>query len=428
MVEFSLRFKVPDNLSKKDAQRIFYWPPGGHGSFLTDLTPRLAALGPVAALNADFARLAVLVYAADRSVRRAKGSVNWTSRDLTIAVPVSDASAWTGVLGRITFALGFLSGDNWTVKFTQEPIPKESAAKNLYPSAEKVVLLSGGADSAAGALRARSEAGDHVLVSHFGGNGIGAGQRHIASEIQRLLPAGSAQQHLQVGFRRRRAQPNGLMFENENSTRTRSLLFLALGLAVASINKVSLWIPENGFASLNPPMGADQFGSISTKTTHPWFLHELEQILTTVGAQGAITNPFAAMTKGEIFSWVGETLGESDASAFLSATESCGFTNKRFWAVERSHHCGTCFGCLLRRASFAAAGIADTSTYAVDNPPSQRAAQVLEMNSLLPSIRAHVARGIRVTDIAAMRLPPGYSPSAALDLCTRGAAELSNLA
>lgn len=427
MNEFGLRFKVPDNLSEKDAKRFFYWPSSGQGSFQTDLTPRLAALGPVAALNVDFARLAVLVYAADRSVIRAKGSVNWTARDLTITVPVSDPDAWTSVLERITFALGFLSGDNWTVNFTRGVVPKETATKNQNPSAEKVVLLSGGADSAAGALLARSEAGDHVLFSHFGGNGIGPGQRHIAGEIQRLLPDGSAQQHVQVGFWRRQAQPNGTAFKSENSTRTRSLLFLALGLAVASINGVPLWIPENGFASLNPPMGADQFGSISTKTTHPWFLHELEEILTAVEAQGTIINPFAAMTKGEMFRWVGDILGASDASVFLSATESCGFTNKRFWGVGRFDHCGTCFGCLLRRASFAAAGITDTSTYAVDNPPSQRAAAVLQMNSLLPSIRAYVARGIRVTDIAAMRLPSGFSPSAALDLCTRGAAELEGL-
>ena len=72
MNEFGLRFKVPDNLSEQAAQRFFYWPSSGQGSFQTDLTPRLAALGPVAALNADFARLAVLVYAADRSVIRPK--------------------------------------------------------------------------------------------------------------------------------------------------------------------------------------------------------------------------------------------------------------------------------------------------------------------------------------------------------------------
>lgn len=426
MNEFGLRFKVPAGLSEKEARRFFYWPAAGQGSFMTDLTPRLLTLGPVSPLNADFARLAILVYAADRSVLRAKGTVNWTARDLAITVPVSDPGAWDTVRDRIAVALGFLSGDSWTIKFTKG-VPAEKATENPYPGAQKVVLLSGGADSATGALLARSQGDEHVLVSHYGGNGIGPVQRRIAGEIRRLLPAGSAQQHVQVSFLRQQAQPDGTKFKSENSTRTRSLLFLSLGLAVASMNQVPLWIPENGFASLNPPMGADQFGSISTKTTHPWFLNEIEQILTALGAQGTIINPFSAMTKGEMFRWVGDTLGNPDASAFLSATDSCGFTNKRFWKVGRSQHCGTCFGCLLRRASFKAAGIADTSSYAIDSPPTQRAADVLQGNSLLPSIQAYVARGVRIPDIAAMRLPANLSPSEALDLCARASAELKSL-
>ncbi len=427
MAEFGLKFRVPEHLSEKDAVRHFYWPPGGQGSFLTDLTPRLGSLGPVAALNADLVRLAVLVYAADRSVPRARGNVNWTARDFAISVPVSDPDRWTSLRDRIGFALGFLSGDTWTVSFVRAQVPRENAPTSTLPAVEMVVLLSGGADSAAGSLLARTQTLSHVLFSHYGGNGIGDGQRRIASEIRRLVPAGSDQEHVQVGFRRRRTQPNGVEFRNENSTRTRSLLFLALGLAVASVNRVPLWIPENGFASLNPPMGADQFGSVSTKTTNPWFLSELAQILDSIGVHGEIHNPFAGTTKGEMFRWVADTIGEPAAAEFLSATESCGFTNRRFLGVARSHHCGTCFGCLLRRASFMAAGLQDKSIYAVQNPPSEHAASVLRANSVLPSIEAFVARGVRVSDIASMRLPSGYRPSEALDLCVRGATELGGL-
>ena len=85
------------------------------------------------------------------------------------------------------------------------------------------------------------------------------------------------------------------------------------------------------------------------------------------------------------------------------------------------------FGCLMRRASFTAAKLTDHSTYAVDNPPNPRAAEVLNSASLLPSIRGFVARGIRVADVAAMRLPAGYTPGMARDLCERGTAELSVL-
>lgn len=375
-------------------------------------------------LNADFARIAIMVYAADRSVVRAAGTVNWTVRDFTLTIPVSNPDMWTTVHDRLTRMLAFLSGDAWNIQFTKAPIPKETAAANQYPTAERVVLLSGGADSAAGAFLARCLPEDHVLLSHYGGNGVGPSQRRVASAITELLPNGSGQQHCQIGFARMQRQPNGTPFKNENSTRTRSLMFLAFGLAVASVNAVPLWIPENGFASLNPAMGADQFGSISTRTTHPWFLAEVEAILTAVGAQGRIENPFSRQTKGEMFADVSERLGADAAGVFLSNTDSCGFTNRRFLGAKKSHHCGTCFGCLLRRASFKAAGLTDHSTYVVDSPPHARAAEVLKANSLLPSIRTFVGRGVTTSDIAAIRLPQGYSPSAARDLCIRGIDEL----
>jgi hypothetical protein len=81
--------------------------------------------------------------------------------------------------------------------------------------------------------------------------------------------------HQQIHFSRHTTQFDGTVFRDETSTRTRSFLFLAFGLAIASIEGSSLWIPENGFASLNLPLTADQRGSLSTRTTHPLFLEQL---------------------------------------------------------------------------------------------------------------------------------------------------------
>lgn len=81
----------------------------------------------------------------------------------------------------------------------------------------------------------------------------------------------------------------------------------------------------------------------------------------------------------------------------------------------------------MRRASFAAAGIKDRSSYADDAPPNDRAANALVKRTLMPSLEAVVARGISLIDIAAIRLPEGYSPGAAYDLCQRGVGELSEL-
>lgn len=428
MAQFDLRFQVPATVTSEVAEQTLYWPPSGPGSFNTPFGPRLGALGAVLPGNLDLFRLAAMVYAADRSVPRQVGQVNWTRRSFTLTVPVGDPEPWTAVADELQGLLDFLSGDAWQLTFRRARIPREQAAADPYPDAQRVVLMSGGADSATGAFKARSQPGPHILVSHVGATSISPIQKDVAERIRNLLPTGSPQHHRQVLFTRSKIQPGGYRFRNEKSTRTRSFLFLALGLAVASIKQLPLWIPENGFASLNPPLGPDQLGSLSTRTTHPWFLSELSRLATQAGAWADITNPFTTMTKGEMFRWVADELGDDDAaSSMLSATNSCAYTSRRWLGVKATDHCGTCFGCLVRRASFAAAGLEDKSTYFSDSPPTDAAKQQLARASLLPSIRGFVARGVRVGDVAAMRLPDGYAPSAARDLCIRGAKELELL-
>ncbi len=428
MAEFDLRFQVPKNITDDAASSTLYWPVNGTGSFNTPLGPRLGRLGAVRPANADLFRLAAMVYAADRSVRRQSGRVNWTRRSFDMTVPVADADAWNAIAGEFGALLEFLSGDEWHLTFRRTRLPKETVQTNPYPEAQRVVLLSGGADSGTGAFLARTRSEPHVLVSHIGATSISPVQQEVAERIRDLLPDGSAQDHCQVTFTRSQVQPGGYRFKNETSTRTRSFLFLALGLSVASVNDVPLWIPENGFASLNPPLGPDQLGSLSTRTTHPWFLTELSRLAQEAGAVAAIHNPFATQTKGEMFRWLADEVGDDKvAGAFLSATNSCAHTNRRWLGVKAKDHCGTCFGCLVRRASFAAAGLPDTSTYVADKWPSEQVKERLTNASILPSIQGFVARGIRVSDIAAMRLPDGYSASQARDLCLRGASELAAL-
>lgn len=427
MEQFDLRFQVPSAVTRKAAGNNFYWPAGGTGTFNTSLGPRLGKLGPVRRENVELFRLAAMVYAADRSVPRRVGKVNWTRREISLIVPVHDPEPWNAIVTELQDLLGFLSGDSWGLRFRTSRVPREDVTPNSYPDVQRVVLMSGGADSAAGALLARTRPEQHLLVSHVGATSISPIQRDIAGRIRELYPDDAIQHHEQVVFTRRKEQPGGHRFRNENSTRTRSFLFLALGLAFASVNEVELWIPENGFASLNPPLGPDQLGSLSTRTTHPWFLAELSRLVGLAGGWGTLSNPFATHTKGEMFRWLADEIGDESASELLSATNSCAFTNRRWLGVSATDHCGTCFGCLVRRASFAASHLADRSNYVIDAPPNDSAKTQLEKASVLPSIRGFVARGVRVSDIAAMRLPHGYSAGDARDLCIRGAHELETL-
>ncbi|TCB87731.1 hypothetical protein E0H26_28890 [Micromonospora zingiberis] len=428
MAEFRLKFQVPQAVTRDVAERTFFWPNEGKGTFRTQLGPRLGGLGPVRPANIELFRLAAMVYAADRSVPRQVGQANWSKRNITLTVPVRDPNPWNAIAMELEGLLAFLSGDSWQLTFRGARIPREAVAGNRYPEARRVVLMSGGADSAIGAFLARTRPQEHLLVSHVGATSISPIQKEVAERIRHLRPDRAMQHHLQLIFTRRRTQPGGYKLRNENSTRTRSFLFLALGLALASINETELWIPENGFASLNPPLGPDQLGSLSTRTTHPWFLKEFSRLAQQAGAWANLLNPFAAETKGEMFRWLADQVGDAAASELLSATNSCAFTNRRWLGVSATDHCGTCFGCLVRRASFTAAGLIDKSIYIIDSPPTDSVKSQLERSSILPSIKGFVARGIRVSDIASMRLPSGYTASAARDLCLRGSRELGLLA
>jgi 7-cyano-7-deazaguanine synthase in queuosine biosynthesis len=422
---YTLRIARPEQLTAAESRSAFFWLPGGGDSFIRTHGPGLGGLGPVAPLNRDLVRLAVTAYAADRSTPRAGRGSNWSSRELELTIPVSDPSRWTPVGDRLAALLGFLSGDSWTLHFTQEEAIAERIANTPTP-VSRVVLLSGGADSAVGALLSRHELGGeaHALVSHFSSDYLPSIQRAIASEIATLI-AGPDQQHEVIHLTRRSAQASGPRFANEYSTRSRSLLFIALGLAVASIHRVTLWIPENGFASLNPPLGADRRGSLSTRTTHPFFLDGLRTILADVGAHGDVTNPLQGQSKGEIFALAAKLAGPDNASRLLSQTLSCAHTGHKTHGYSIKVGCGVCFGCLVRRAAFAAAGLVDRSAYLPRSEP--RLARYLADKSAERAVQLFVARGIRATDIAAMSLPSGSSTRDALQVCERAIGELGLL-
>ena len=435
MAHYSMRFQIPGSPAVGLAQSRFFWVRDStRDSFVATLLPRhealgprLGALGPVAEPNVDLVRLAVMVYAADRSTHRKVGATNWSRRDLSIEVPVSDPSRWDPLTVQLQALLSFLSGDTWTLSFRKGRPPKEQTRDNRFAGTKRVVLLSGGADSAVGTLLSRHDLGEaqHVLVSHVGLTSLAPVQVNIAQRIENLLP-GPPQVHQQIHFCRHTTQFDGTRFRDETSTRTRSFLFLAFGLAIASMERLPLWIPENGFASLNLPLTADQRGSLSTRTTHPLFLQQLAALATAAGAHAAIENPLEGLTKGEMFAHVAGLVGTDAASDFLSATYSCGHTGHRSFKISPLQHCGVCFGCLLRRASFLSAHVKDRTEY-LSSRTADRPDAYLRSKSMEPSLHAFLARGLRPSDLASLTLPTGYTTAGARGICQRAIAELELL-
>lgn len=407
---------------------VFLWTRIGRTSFIGGIDPHLAELGVVNPLNVDLVRIALAVLAADRSVLREGGGSSWNAREFELTVEVGDPDAWVSHNEQLASMVGFLSGDRWTFSFTQAPAAVEIGLPIDEQRHDRTVLVSGGADSAAGALLSAIELGrDHSqsLVSQYSSTATSPIQQGVVRMIAELAP-GIRQVHRQFHLHRRSKRLDGSSFRSETSTRSRSLLFLALGLAVAERAGSALWIAENGFASLNPPLGPDRRGSLSTHTTHPRFLCELSALMQSVGGHGLIENPFEALTKGEMFRRVADAVGVDTASTYLCNTNSCSHTDARYRGAPACSSCGVCFGCLVRRAAFIAAGVPDATTYLVDDPGG-RYNTFVQQKSIVEPLRDFIDRGIRARDVMAMSLPEGYAAQDAFALSQRGVEELRGL-
>lgn len=428
MFEYRLSVLPPPNPLPPEASTTFYW----HGAvstpyFRANVGPLLGEYGEVHSRNIDLVRIAAGVLAADRSATRSGRLSSWNQREISLIVDVLAAGPWNTVKQDLERLLGFLTGDVWTLTFRRERgAPEQLGVVGV--DAKRVVLLSGGADSGVGALmsaRALAAKGEkQLLVSHWSSTNLAPLQGRLAQEIERLAP-GTTADHLKVHLARGRHAPTGTAYGRENSTRSRSLLFIALGLAVASVNRVPLQLPENGYASINPPLSRSRRGSLSTKTTHPKFLQDLVSILDRVGAHSAVTNPYAMATKGEMFRDLALEVGDGTAGTFLSLTSSCSHTGARTYGISPSVACGVCFGCVLRRASFAASRLSDDTTYL--SPEDVRQAAWIESKTVIPAMRDFLREPVDEMSLARLRVPASIPLADVTALVERGRAELRSL-
>jgi hypothetical protein len=90
----------------------------------------------------------------------------------------------------------------------------------------------------------------------------------------------------------------------EPSLRSRSVVFLALGLyaAIESGGEIPLLAPENGLIALNLPLTLSRVGSCSTRTMHPFYLNSFREVVAGLGIENKITNPLELKTKADCVS------------------------------------------------------------------------------------------------------------------------------
>jgi hypothetical protein len=403
------------------SRRDFLWRPrSDESSMRTTIGPRLEELGPVSDPYVDFVRLAALVYLVDRTTPRNRGF----ERVLDLTIPVFDPETWSAHSGALSEHLRLLSSDDWTLRFVQARNPRKRDPVAAHDR-DLVLLFSGGADSLSGALVAHEEGKAPLLASHWDFSLIGGVQKRLIDELEQFRSERPSTVRVRLG-RRSNQIGSGKRFQTEGSSRSRSLLFLALGLAVASINGSTLWMAENGFASLNVPLTGERRAALSTRTTHPGFLESLGITLEQIGLSVPLSNPFEQQTKGEVYGQVAGAIGAGDASRLLSASHSCAKPD-RGPGFSADTHCGVCFGCLVRRAAFQASGLSDQTVYIEEElrgRPERDERLGRDWRATYESVRARVARGVEVADIIALGLPEDYDLEEALRVAQTGVAEL----
>jgi hypothetical protein len=404
----------------------FLWSEvGERGSFRTSVGPTGGELGTTSRSAIDLLRLAIAVYLVDRTTPRPR---EW-SRPLGLTVPVSDPGFWNARSGAISGLLDYLTGDGWDVTFRRGPaIRLTRAAAARRSNHDLVVLFSGGMDSFAGAARATRSAQRPLLVGHWNWSAV----RAIQSTAHRSLCdlTGSEPDFRPVLVGRLSRQIDGSQFGEERSSRSRSLLFLGLGVATATgTHARELWVPENGWTSLNVPLDGSRRGSLSTRTTHPGFLQEFNGLLADLGLEIQIHNPWEDRTKGDVVAWVASEWGSEAASVAFAGTYSCARSDMRFLGFPPDAHCGVCHACLVRRGAFLAADVPDATPYVevmLRGDVARRASFMRSRGRDLAAVGAALARGgFSLADIIALDLPVRMHPAEALDLANRGLRELA---
>lgn len=308
----------------------------------------------------DLYRLASSVYISDKTIPRKTAFDNWT-RDILLCLPVHDVSLWEKNAATVNELLSFLTGDLWQIVFQQDhslaPQPDSKLAKKGNPlSAESVTLFSGGLDSFIGSVESVVNHESTALVAHTDHAHISKTQSDLYKKIKDHFPNQKVEL-VQFFLQPRNSQ--------ENTTRSRSILFLTLGTVIASAIQVKeLLVPENGVISLNVPLTHGRLGSLSTKTTHPYTLSLFNDLLKGLGINVKVRNPFQFKTKGEM-------LSESKDFDFLkevgSETMSCSHSTAARWEGKPSNkHCGYCLPCLIRRAAFYKSKLDDPKQYLYD--------------------------------------------------------------
>jgi hypothetical protein len=330
-----------------------------------DFTTLLKAVRQPTDPSLDFLLVASSVYAMDKLIPRSTARDGW-QRSFDVTVPVKDATVWSANADTICQCLSFLSGDNWRMSFTERTRSivrrkrRKRRVRRNYVRGEVASLFSGGLDSLIGAInRLEDTSGESIcFVGHHDPaiSGVQKDQEQLLKLLEAAFPKRFRSVLVGIGHSEK---------SEEMTMRSRSLLFVALGLVVADHlgGSTPLLLPENGTIAVNVPLTPSRRGSCSTRTAHPYYLALLQQWIDNIGLSHPICNPLLDKTKGEA---VAQCKNQSILKTTALLSTSCAKPgHKRWWVRRDASACGGCMPCIYRRASLHKVGL-DTEGYGYD--------------------------------------------------------------
>lgn len=314
----------------------------------------------------DLGLLAAAVTASDTRLSRATESQDSWTREIDIYLPVHNPELWENVSDLIVQMLNFLTGDRWRVFFRAR---HEEHRQFLRPQFEItqseykcVCLFSGGLDSFVGAVDLLSVGAKPLFISHYWDLSTSSQvtcMRHLEDLFGDLS---SRHIRVRVGF------PNGLIKESsvEKTSRGRSFLFFALAAMAGSGlgGFPTIYVPENGFISLNVPLDPLRVGAWSTRTTHPFYMKRWVDLTRRLELPVRWDNPYRYCTKGEMLSQCQNT---DFLKHHLGETISCSSFSKSRWSRGSLRQCGYCIPCLVRRGAIMSVFGFDPTPYTIPN-------------------------------------------------------------
>ena len=330
-----------------DAVEVGRGPRKGHIAFdlerdleFSTEALRSYAFAPWEPLIYDAMVLAATVEFADRVIKRP--SRGWARR-ITLRLPVHDPARWNdhAVSNSLHEALGFLTGDFWTIEFAKRskavPAPMQECLPFPRPT-QAVIAYSDGMDSRAVAGIVGKKLGEKLVRVRVGSRAAG-----------KPVVDGQLQPFAKVPYKFKASVGNG-----ETTARSRGFKFaLISGLAAHLAGAGEILIPESGQGAIGPALVTVSHAYPDYRN-HPLFTARMSRFLKALlGKTIGFSFPRLWHTKGETLS---EFAALPEGGSWRD-TKSC-WRNSRWSALKgRLVQCGICAACMLRRLSVHAAGL-----------------------------------------------------------------------